>query len=258
MKKTYMDRLARWAFWRLPRQEAESVIADYQDITNDPPGSEEELIRRLGKPQDVIELLTDSRPYTIWLSVFLLLSLCALAPCFGSSTGSALWVRHFDLISYTLSVLGTLGVLLWFQRYGKKERQLPKALPAVLAVFIAWCGGVILFNWIWMRDPLGYVRATEWLEPYTGSVTMVITTAFRFCSIAAALAGVWGLVKARTGDRRWIAVYIMALAAVLLMIGSLLLMRTLSSISDGWYRPFLWRYIVIFIAGLLGTGAALC
>lgn len=257
MKKSYMDRLARWALWRLPREEAESVIADYQDITNDPPGSKEELVRRLGKPQDVIELLTDSRPYTIWLGVFLLLSLCALAPCF-SDDNSSVWVHHFDLIGYTLSVLGTLGVLLWFRRYGKKEQQLPKALPIVLAVLGIWCGGVVLFNWLWMRDPLGYVQATEWLEPYIGSVTMVITTGFRLGSIAAALAGVWGLVKARTGDRRWIAVYIMALAAVLLMIGSLLLMRTLSDIRDGWYWPYLWRYIIIFIAGLLGMGVALC
>lgn len=257
MKKSYMDRLARWALWRLPRQEAESVIADYQDITNDPPGSEEELIRRLGKPQDVIELLTDSRPYTIWLGVFLLLSLCALAPCF-SSDGSALWVHYFELIAFTLSILGTLGVLLWFRRHGKKEQQMPKVLPAVLAVLIAGCGGVILFDWLWMRDPFGYVRATEWLEPYIGSVTMVITTAFRFGSVAAALAGVWGLVKARTGDRRWIAVYIMALAAVLVMMGTLILMRTLSSIGDGWYRPFLWQYTLTFIAGLMGTGVALC
>lgn len=257
MKKSYMDRLARWALWRLPRQEAESVIADYQDIVNNSPGSEEELIRRLGKPQDVIELLTDSRPYTIWLGMFLLLSLCALMPCF-SSRNSALWIHHFDLIGYALSVVGTLGVLLWFRRHGKKERQMPKALPTALTVLIAWCGGVILFNWLWMRDPDAYVRATAWLEPYIGSVTMIITALFRFCSIAAALAGVWGLVKARTGDRRWIAVYIMALAAVLLMIGSLLLMSALSNIWEGWYWPYLWRYILIFIAGLLGTGIALC
>lgn len=256
MEKTYMDRLARWALWRLPRQEAESVIADYQDIVSNLPGTDEELTRRLGKPQDVIELLTDSRPYTVWLGVFLLLSLCAFVPCF-SSDNSDLWVHYFELISLGLSVLGTLGVLLWFRRYGAKEQQMPKALPIVLTVLIAWCGGVILFNWLWMRDPFAYVRATEWLEPYICNFTMVVTRAFRVASIAAALAGVWGLVKARTGDRRWIAVYIMALAAVLLMIGSLLLMRTLSSIGDGWYWPFLGQYIIIFVAGLLGTGVAL-
>lgn len=257
MKKAYMDRLARWALWRLPRQEAESVIADYQDIVNDSSGTEEELIRRLGKPQDAIELLTDSRKYTVWLGVFLLLSLCALVPCF-SSDGSAFWVHYFDLIGCALSAVGTLGVLLWFRRYEKREQQMPGALPIVLAVLIAWCGGVILFNWLWMRDPIAYVQATEWLEPYIGNATTVITTFFRFGSIAAALAGVWGLIKARTGDRRWIAVYIMALASVLLMIGSLLLMRTLSSIGDGWYWPYLWQYIIIFITGLFGTGVALC
>lgn len=256
MKKTYMDRLARWALWRLPREEAESVIADYQDIVNHPPGTEEELVRRLGKPQDVVGLLTDSRPYTVWLGVFILLSLCALAPCF-SDDNSALWVHYFDFIAYILSVLGTLGVLVWFRRYGAKEQRMPKALPIVLTVLIAWCGGLILFNWLWMRDPIAYVQATEWLEPYIGNFTMVVTRVFRFGSIAAALAGVWGLVKARTGDRRWIAVYIMALSSVLLMIGSLLLMRTLASFGDGWYWPYLWQYIIIFLAGLIGTGAAL-
>ena len=256
MKKSYMDRLARWALWRLPRQEAESVIADYQDIVNHSSGSEEELIRRFGKPQDAVGLLTDSRKYTVWLGIFLLLSLCALVPCLSST--SIMWIDYIDWISYALSIPGTLGVLLWFRRYGKKGQQMPKALPIVLAVLIVWCGGVVLFNWLWMPDPLRYVHATEWLEPYIGNFSTIITAVFRFGRVAAALAGVWGLVKARTGDRRWIAVYIMALAAVLLMIGTWLLMKTLSDFWNGWYWPFLWQYIIIFVVGLLGTGVALC
>ena len=253
MKKSYLDRLARWALWRLPRQEAESILADYQDLVQSQPGSEEELTRRLGKPQDVVELLTDSRNYTVWLAVFLLLSLCALAPCLAS-VNSAVWIDHGEAIGFGLSAVGTLGVLVWFRRHGKKERQAPRALFLALGALAAWCLGVLFFNWLWMHDTFAFVRATQWLTPYIGSA---ISAVYRVCGVAAALAGVWGLIKARTGDRRWIAVYIMALAAVLLVMEPMVVMMTLSDAPDGWYLPHLRQYIAIFMAGLIGTGFAL-
>jgi len=47
VKKDYMARLEQAARWRLPREEAEDVIADYRDIVGSPPRSEEELHREV-------------------------------------------------------------------------------------------------------------------------------------------------------------------------------------------------------------------
>lgn len=254
MKKTYMDRLACWARWKLPRQEAESVIADYREIVGTPPRSEEELLRDVGAPRDAVERLANPEKYRLWLAAFFLFSLCALAPCL-SSPSSLWWFRYLDAVCAVLSVAGSAAVVLWFRRFGKKEQRMPKALPIVLAVFFVWCGGILLFDWSWMHDPAGFVRMTEPLTPYIGGM---VGGACRVSAIAAALACVWSLVKARTGDRRWAAVYILSLAVVLVAMETRMLTSTLSDFSAGWYVPFLRRYCAIFAVSLVGAGAALC
>lgn len=255
MKKTYLDRLARWARWKLPRQEAESVLADYREIAGTPPRSDEALLRDVGKPRAVVSLLTEPRTYFAWLAVFLLLSLCALVPCMGSGAASSWQLRHSGLICAVLSLAGSIGALLWFRRFGAKERRMPKALPPVLAALVVWCGGIILFNWFWMRDPMGFARLAAPVTPYLGAV---LGGVYRAGAVAAALVCVWSLVRARTGDRRWAAVYILSLAAVLLAMESRMLLSTLSDVWDGWYLPFLRRDCALAAVGLVGAGAALC
>ncbi len=254
MKKTYLDRLARWARWMLPRQEAESVIDDYREIVGTPPRPDEALLRDVGAPRDAVRRLADPKQYRLWLATFLLFSLCALAPCL-SSTASLWWFLHLDAVCVVLSVVGSAAVALWFRRFGKKEPRMPKSLPIVLAAFFVWCGGILLFDWCWMRDPMGFVRLFEQFTPYVGSA---VAGACRISAVAAALACVWSLVKARTGDRRWAAVYILSLAVILVAMETRMLTATLSVFSAGWYVPFLRRYCAIFAVSLVGAGAALC
>ena len=64
--------------------------------------------------------------------------------------------------------------------------------------------------------------------------------------------------KARLHDRRWAAVYVLALAAMLLTMESLVLMMMLSGFGDGWYVPVLWSYSAIFAVGAAGAGVLLC
>ena len=80
MKKDYMARLEQAARWRLPREEAEDVIADYRDIVGAPPRSEEELRREVGDPEQVVRLLVQPpKAYYAWLAVFAALAACLLA-----------------------------------------------------------------------------------------------------------------------------------------------------------------------------------
>ena len=73
------------------------------------------------------------------------------------------------------------------------------------------------------------------------------------------------LVKARTRDRRWAAVYILSLAAAVLSLAVLGMAYCFSNLGtphslfyDGWFRPYLPRFAVLTAMGLAGAGAALC
>lgn len=74
-----------------------------------------------------------------------------------------------------------------------------------------------------------------------------------------ALLGTYSLVKARSGDRRWAAVYVLGLTA---MVTALLVLDW-----SGWiiidgaeeaFRQMLVRCSVIAAVGIVGTGVALC
>lgn len=159
MKKDYMTRLERWARWMLPHQEAEDVLADYRDIVGTPPRPDDELLRDLGKPRNVIRPLTTPKVYRIWLAVFIVMTVCILAPGVSGTTfiGAVLWLYLFDgFASYPygayLAVLGAVTALVWFRWQGRKEGKLPKAIPVLLAVFLACIGWVMWFCWACSRD----------------------------------------------------------------------------------------------------------
>lgn len=284
MKNKYMARLERTARWRLPRQEAEDVIADYRDIVAD-----EELLQGLGKPQDVVKPLVQPRQYRVWLAVFIALSVCILIPgispqpfvpslfriCFHVETWGGGPLLH---LGPWFAFLGVAGALIWFRQMGRKEVRLSKALAVLLAVLLACLIAVLVFDWFWMRDPDGF--ADMWGEtpvylffglvgPIGPAGQMVSRSVHIFeqllqnAGTLAALLGVFGLVKARMRDRRWAAVYVLAMAAMLLALESLRIMIRVewypeSAFLDTWWHYYMWRYLLIFAAGVGGAGVALC
>ena len=70
----------------------------------------------------------------------------------------------------------------------------------------------------------------------------------------------FALVKARMTNRRWQAVYILALAGCILGLSIYALWTSMDiSFSDtGWQTPILLRYITITLLGFVGTGVSLC
>lgn len=274
MKKTYLERLGSWAHWMLPAPEAESVIMDHQDIVGTPPRPQAELLRDLGRPRDAVRRLIEPKEYRIWLAVFALLAACILIP--GITAHGPLWPVwdwcfyapavhiggiYFGLRGPLLAAAGLAAALVWFRRRGQKAGRMPKGVPVFLGLLAAWSIGVLWFDWLWMHDPEGFVR---WVEQ-TAFTSALLPTLWRahswilqYGGAAAALIGLWGLVKARLQDRRWAAVYVLALAAMLLTMEPLCLLMMLSSPQEGWYLLPLGIDCAVFAAGAVGAGVLLC
>lgn len=298
MKKNYMEKLERAARWRLPREEAEDVIADYRDIVGMTPRSEEELLREVGDPEQVVKLLVSPpRAYRVWQAVFVLMAACILIPgisphapfwyiwdlCFAGPYGGG-WGRfyaytHFSHFGPILAVVGLVLSLVWFRRMGRKEGRLPKALAVLLAVLLACLTAVLVFDWFWMRDPNGFAAMWGETPPFVlfglvgpiGPVGQMVSRSVHIfeeilqnAGTLAALLGVFGLVKARMNDRRWAAVYVLSMAVMLLAIESLRMLIYVEwnlgyvNFLDTWRHYYMWRYLLIFAAGIGGTGVALC
>lgn len=282
MKKNYMTRLERAARWRLPREEAEDVIADYRDIVAD-----SELCRDLGKPREVIAPLTTKKAYRIWLAVFAFMAACILIPgasphapfywiwdaCFAGPYGGASgWFHVFSHWGPILAVVGLAVSLVWFRRTGRKEGQLPKAVKILTAVLLVWAGALLLVEWAAFRDPqgfadlLGEVPWTYFGVPIMGGKMVslsveILRDMVQYGGTAIAFLGVYALVKARTGDRRWAAVYCLAMAVMLVSMESLAVftamdVRFLS--TDNWWHAQMGYYFAILAVGAAGTGVALC
>ena len=276
MKKDYMTRLEHAARWRLPPQEAEDVIADYREMVGDPPRPEEELLRELGKPRDAVRSLTRKWLYRIWLAVFLVMSFCVLTLSF-SLFDIRSWLIYFedyfygtrDNLSRVVTALGAVTALVWFHWQGRKAARLPKAIPILLAALLAWCGGVILYCWAFSRDFYGFLDIWGTMPTLIGpnaskpiSVSFYLPRDIMFYgSTVLSLAGVAWLVKARTGDRRWAAVYIMALTAILAALNVVAWVHSMDltfSTFEELFRQLLFQSAGITAVGLIGAGVALC
>ena len=277
MKKDYMVRLERWAHWMLPRQEADDVIADYRDIAGTPPRSEEELLRDLGKPRSVIRPLAQKKPYYTWLAVFALMALCALIPAWGPLP-FGLWFVFYNLFSpygmiipgipwcFHFIVVGLVMSLVWFRpRKGEAKEPLPRAVAITLLVELALAGGVWWGFWQITLFPDGIMfqpaLIPHWFDTVIGRVTLHgdwLCEALEWGGAAVGVLGVIALVKARTQNRRWRAVYVMSLSVMILAFCVLALFSSMDvSVADSWtYTRQLCTAITVF--GLIGTGVSLC
>ena len=267
MKQDYMARLERWAKWMLTPQEADDVLGDYRDIAADP-----ELRRELGRPREVIKPLVQKKQYRAWLAAFAVMAVGILASGISPTfIGYPLWRLLFDgwvehPYGAYLAALGVVLALVWFRWQGHKDGRLPKAIPILLAVFLVCIGAVLLFCWTCSRDFDSFLEAWGrmklWIGPNEDASRSFYLSRMAMCygSPILAFLGVYGLVKARMGDRRWAAVYVLAATAMLtalLVLDWTGRMDLTDRISEELFRQMLLRCSGIAAAGLLGTGVAL-
>ena len=270
MKSDYMTRLTRAVRWRLPRQEAEDIIADYQDMVGTPPRPDAELVRDLGSPVQAVKLLTQPRPYRLWLAVFALLSACVLLPAAALLTGTSVFrfLWQYGLSSNRLwqvsLPVGLILSLVWFRRHGAKAPRLPRTILPVLLLLLAGIAAVWWLLWQFAIFPNGAITSDPQLQMIffglpsvrIGPVGYILHGALAWASAAAGVVGIVGLVKARTGDRRWLAAYTLGLTLVAINVSVLTFLTSTSfdyfTFLDDWWVRFLPRYLAITAAGLIG------
>lgn len=270
LKRDYLSRLGRAARWRLGAKEAEEVIADYREIVGGQPRTEAELARDLGRPLDAVKPLVDRKAYRIWLAVFIALAGCILVLAI-SAWEYRLWENLFDSplhLGAALAAVGAATALVWSRRCGEKQGQLSKAIPVLLAVCLLFIACVMLFCWACVRDLDGFRAMWGEMPALLGPPRMVSVSSevFRYtlsCGpLPLALVGVFALVKVRMGDRRWAAVYVMALAAALVSLETLAVLSCMDYNATADALAALARQTgvnALFAAlGLVGTGVALC
>lgn len=272
-QKSWLERFAHAARWRLESKEAEEVITDYREIVGDPPRTEEELIRDLGRPRDAVKPLTDERTYRLWLAVFVVLAGCILA--IGNSpmgTGAYLWLWLFKnrpygvMLGWVVALLGVAGTIVWFRWKGKKGEKLSRAVPVLLGVSLVLIVGVLLFCWACARDFEGFLNMWGEMPALLGPERMVSRSmqlsldVMCYSAPLLAVAGVFALVKARTEDRRWAAVYVLAMTAIMIALFTVALVTNMS--IEGGPEQLCGQLLaccaVIAAIGLAGTGVALC
>lgn len=265
-----MDSLSQAARWRLPAQEAEEVIADYQELLAERPRTEEELYRDLGDPVQAVWLLVQPKAYWRWKVVFAVLSACLLLPAISPQPGMYfLWrmfTQHYTSASRFAGtlVLGLIVSFVWFRREKGPGKAFPQKMFIPLFLLLAAIAGVWYLACLTMFHPEGLVRLTEqhgdgWLS-YVPQAGQTIGVMLERGVLLAALAGEFGLWKARVDGRRWQAVYMLSLTLVTLAVSLLALLTrmTLDISVETWYLPWLRQFLLVTVAGLVGTGVSLC
>ncbi len=256
MGKNDMARLSWWAHWYLPQGEAENVVADYGDKAGAPSFAGAE------RPQEAAKKLVRPQSYCVWLGVFAILAACAVIPVlssrkFGWDAMRVVWKSLFSTGFPLYRVFLAVGVvvpLLWFRRRkGDKNPPLHKPIAVMLAILVITVG--ILWWMLWNYEHVFFGG----FDPILGGLHAGEVNALAMKCIAALLAaaGVAGLVNARTIDRRWRAVYVLSLCALMmaLKISSMFVYLDVASTPMEWAFPTMLELTAV---GLIGAGVSLC
>lgn len=259
-RKDYLARLNRAARWSLPRAEADEVVSDYRELLAARPRSEAELSRDLGDPAKAVRLLRQGWAYEGWIAVFLVLAVSLLLPvlCIFQPVWNVMEPYHRQLLKF-LPAVGMGAALVWFFWSDRSQgrRPLPKGLLPLLVLLLAAAAGVVAFTWAVMFVFLK--GGTIPLVP-PARIGPAISVLFEFLGGLAGLLGMLGLVRARIADRRWRALYVLALAVASVSLSVLAVLRSMSlDISaPGWWLPYFWKSVGLSAVGLAATGVALC
>lgn len=256
-KKQYLRRFSWSVRWQLPPEEAGDVLADYRELVEG--SGEAELMETLGKPWQAARLLRTNRIYFQWLAVFGVLMACTLLPALYLLGMEGMWrLARTDGLFQFFFVGAILLSLFWFRRAGVKGDGRPKALlPALLAVLLAGVAAAAFMFWLtWYMLAVSNGITVE--IPFRLGPVAIFT--LRALGAFSTLAGIFGLVKSRIEDRRWLALYIMGFTALFLCMSVYAVLTSMdvsASVVD-WVGPWRRQNVLLGIGGLLAAGAALC
>ena len=268
MRGDYLSELSRAVRWCLPPAEAVEVLGE---IAAD--RAEEELRRELGSPWSAARQLAQTKAYRRWVAVFAVLTACILLPAvlpllsklsdiviFRFHTYGVDWLWWFislcdKVVPFRggLLLTGMALALAGFRHGSGEERRqpLPKGVVPLLALLLAG----MVFEWV-----IAWVTLAMIWPGMPSEIVISLPLAMTLDMFSMGIVGIFALVKARMADRRWRAVYILALTGSILGLSIFSLWTRMDVLfSDtGWQTPILLRYIAITTLGLGGMGGCLC
>lgn len=247
-KHTYMRQFAWQVRWRLPKAEADGILADYEELLGQRLADQDaDLVQDLGSPHQAARLLTERKPYYSWLILF-----CGMVCCLLLPTVMLLRTAFFQASTVSMALLLLLGMsacLVQFHPHpGIRKTPVPKALLFSLLGLIAVLAAVG-----WMLGCLISGAWTHWPPEWYG---MTAHWTLSLAGIVGAACGVLGLVRARISDRRWSALYILGLTVLVVCVMIHAFLGSLV-ITDLW-TPYVVKWGVLGAVGFVGTGVSLC
>lgn len=248
-QNTYLKKFSRIVRWKLPKPEADEVIADYHELLTQ---CSEESTQAFGQPKQAAELLSDPQSYHRWLVVFGLLAFCLLLSEFLLLRAS--FARYPMVQMYVLLFVGLASSLLWFRPQPGEDHKLP--LPKGLCPMLL---GLLVLVIIIAALLSGLIQGV-WKSLPDGLYGRVMNGALLLLGTIAAIFGLFGLVHARLSNRRWCALYILGFTTLVesVLVHALLVNMSLDTSTAGWWVPYGINFGVVGIAGLLGVGKSLC
>jgi len=205
------------------------------------------------------------------------MALCVLIPAWAPLPLGPyfIWFNMFytSILGFDFCRLFLIGGLVlsmaWFRpRKEEPKTPLPRSIPIALAVLLVFMGltwwtfwQIALYPEGALANPVFHLPITFWW-PLGGDFVggNLITFLLEWSAIPLAVLGIVALVKARTRDRRWRAVYFLSLSVMMLAFCVLNLLSSMdaTAASDMWRTPTQQYCAVITAVGLVGTGVALC
>lgn len=262
-REQYLKKFSRAARWRLPPRESEDAIADYRELIFQPERDESRLAEELGEPVQAAHLLTDVKTYRRWLKVFAVLAFGLFLLAKWDWMGwSSLYLSFAEQWWYPVWVMavGLALSLYWFRRHGQKNGTISKWLVLALVVVLVFGVGTMALSW-YAFSPSFLERYAE-IYPHTIPWYIILQRELMINGgMVCALIALAGLILAKCYDRRWLALYTLAVtvAALCCFIAFFCRSIDLSYAMLSSPQSYLFaRLIPIGAAGLIGTGVALC
>lgn len=252
-KEIFLRKFSRTLRWRLPKSEADEVLADYDEIfSHDFAKKKDVSIQKLGEPVQAAKRLSNPKVYHIWLVVFGVMTFCLLLPEFLLLCAS--FNRYPSILIYIVFLLGLAVSIVWFRPgHGEKRkspvprRLLPMLLSLIALTVAAAAIMICLTVKVWEFIPLSlYGNIARWALQLTGTI--------------AAIFGLFGLIKARLFDCRWRSLYVLGLTVLAECVLALALLASMSldTPSIDWWAPYITNFGIVGGIGLIYVGVSLC
>lgn len=252
-KQIFLKKFSRTLRWRLPKSEADEVLADYDEIfLHNFEESKDVSIQKLGEPVQAAKLLSNPKVYYQWLAVFGIMTFCLLLPEFLLLRAS--FYHYPSILMYILFLLGLAVSIVWFRPEHGENRKAPvpkRLLPMLL--------GLIVMTIVTATIIVCLVMKVCGLIPHSlhGNIAR---WALQLTGTIAASFGLFGLIKARLSDRRWRSLYVMGLTVLVecVLVLALLGSMSLDTSSVYWWVPYITNFGIVGVIGLMGMGVSLC